>query len=148
MPKTANNVARNNGRNSFAAVIFNSIKSRRGARRGAGCAGMGDQVFTICRFTKARVHTFLHLNRFQDAFSSRSSVAEERKQEKDVAGFLLSDSLILVLLHRMRSRSFRSLLPEKKKGNPEGFSSLFPLNTGFEFLFRVLLANVKELRQG
>lgn len=42
---------------------------------------MADQMFTICRFTKACVHTFLHLDRFQDVFSSRSYRQGKKKGE-------------------------------------------------------------------
>lgn len=39
------------------------------------------QVFTFRRFTKAHVHTFLHLDRFQGAFSSSSLPSSEKKGE-------------------------------------------------------------------
>lgn len=111
MPKTANDVARNNGKNSFATVIFNSIKSQRGVQ------GWRGQVF-ICRFTKARVHTFFHLDRFQDAFSSRSSVAREGKKKKGCRRGAFSFRIHLGAYRRAPPQdAFRSLslLPEERK---------------------------------
>lgn len=98
-------------------------------------------MFTFRRFTKARVHTFLHLDRFQGAFSSGSLPSSEKKGRRVFVAF---SSRIHVDARSDADTRFqdafsllsRSLLNQKRRRSERIFLSSSTCNTHARTSFR------------